>query len=60
MKGVRTDIETTLCRALCLDCDKTWNAPNALAVAARHTAAFGHHTAGEAATVHSYRPAMPR
>lgn len=59
MKGVDTGIRTLRKTARCLDCPKRWDGPNALAVAARHTAAHGHTCMGETSTVHTYAPARP-
>lgn len=42
MKGVRTVVEHRAIRAGCRGCDKSWEGSNALAVAARHAAAWGH------------------
>ena len=42
MKGVRTVVEFRAVRADCRDCVKSWDSDNALAVAARHCAAWGH------------------
>ena len=42
MKGVRTVVESRTVRADCRDCDKGWDTDNALGVAARHAAAWGH------------------
>ena len=42
MKGVHTVVEFRASRADCLDCDKWWDSDNAPAVAARHSAAWGH------------------
>ena len=42
MKGVRTVVEHRAIRATCRDCSKSWDTDNALAVAARHSAAWGH------------------
>ena len=42
MKGVRTVVEFRVDRATCRDCSKSWDSDNALAVAARHSAAYGH------------------
>lgn len=56
MNGVRSHIRTIKRRAWCLDCAKRWEGPNALAVAARHTAAHRHTTRAEAATEHAFVP----
>lgn len=56
MKGVETRHRTTLRRAWCLVCKKEWTAHNALAVAARHAAAFGHTTRAEVTSEHAYIP----
>ncbi|GAC1569965.1 MAG: hypothetical protein NVS3B18_01610 [Candidatus Dormibacteria bacterium] len=56
MKGVHKRIRTVHKRAWCQDCPKTWDSANALAVAARHTAAHRHRTRGEASTQHAYAP----
>lgn len=45
MKGVRTVVEHRAVRADCRDCVKSWKGSNALAVGARHAAAWGHDVA---------------
>lgn len=57
MNGVRSFIRTVKRRAWCRDCPKEWDGANALAVAARHTAAHGHTTEAETSTEHAYIPA---
>lgn len=51
-----TTIVTLRVVARCLDCSKRWDGPNALAVAARHCAAFRHTVQAEQTTSHSYVP----
>ena len=57
MKGVVTTVTTLRKYARCMDCSKRWDGPNALAVAARHCAAFRHTVQAEQTTVHRYAPA---
>ena len=45
---------TTLARAFCRVCAKTWEGPNAQAVAARHTDATSHATRVEVSMVVEY------
>ena len=56
MKGVRASHSTLKREAWCLDCGRRWAAPNALAVAARHTAAFQHKTKAQMLTEHTWLP----
>jgi hypothetical protein len=59
VKGVRTTVRTTRKYARCLDCGRAWSTPNALAVAARHCAAFRHTVTADTATAHTYSPTSP-
>jgi hypothetical protein len=56
VRGVRTGIRTLQRYARCLDCKRTWDGPNALAVAARHCAAFRHTVTATSASAHTYQP----
>lgn len=60
VKGVDTTVRTVRNFSSCLDCGRRWDGPNALAVAARHSAAFRHTCIRETATSHSYAPTLWR
>ena len=60
MKGVRTVVESRAVRADCRDCDKSWDSENALAVAARHSAAWGHDVIASSAVRVLYAATGPR
>ena len=56
MKGVLTTVTTLRKYAHCTDCSRGWAGPNALAVAARHSHAYGHTVTAEQTTAHTYVP----
>ena len=60
MKGARTVVEFRAVRADCRDCDKSWDSDNALAVAARHSAAWGHDVIASSAVRVLYAATGPR
>lgn len=56
MKGVNTTVTTTRMLVRCSACNRSWQTTNALAVGARHAAAYRHLVVAETATTHVYAP----